>query len=48
MVVVYASHSLKTGEAITESVVRESMELAVDERVENGKSMVMPNKFYKK
>ena len=48
MVVVYASYSLRTGEAITESVVRESMELAVDERVEIGESMAMSNKFYKK
>ena len=48
MVVVYASYSLRTGEAITESVVRESTELALDERVENGESMAMPNKFYKK
>ena len=47
MVVVYASYSLRTGEAITESVVRESTELTLDERVENGESMAMPNKFYK-
>ena len=39
---------LRTGEAIKESVVRESTELAVDERVENGESMAMPNEFYKK
>ena len=36
------------GEAIKESVVHESMKLAVDEHVDNGKSMVMPNEFYKK
>ena len=36
MAVVYASYS---GEAIKESVVCESTELAVDERVEDGKSM---------
>ena len=35
-----------TGEAIKESVVRESTELAVDERVENGESMAMPNEFF--
>ena len=48
MVVLYASYSLKTGEAIKESVVCESMELADDERVEDGESMAMPKKFYKK
>ena len=48
MAVVHASYSLKTGEAIKESVVRESMELTVDESVENGESVAMPNKFYKK
>ena len=31
-----------------ESVVCESTELAVDERVEDGESMAMLNKFYKK
>ena len=36
------------GEAIKESVVCESMKLAVDECVDNGKSMAVPNKFYKK
>ena len=42
MAVVYASYSLRTGEAITESVVRESTEHAVDERVDwDGKSMAM-------
>ena len=44
MAVVYTSYSLRTGE---ENVVRESMELAVDERVEDGESMAMPNEFYK-
>ena len=41
MVVVYARYSLRTREAIKESVVRESTELAVNERVEDGESMVM-------
>ena len=40
MAVVYATYSFRTGEAINESVVRESMELAVNERVEDGESMV--------
>ena len=35
-------------EAIKESLVRESTKLAVDERVDNGESMAVPNKFYKK
>ena len=35
-------------EAIKDSVVCESTELTVDERVEDGESMVMPNEFYKK
>ena len=48
MAVVYASDSSRTGEAVKESVVRESTELAVDERVEDGESMAMPNEFYKK
>ena len=48
MAVVYASYCLKTGEAIKESVVRESAELAVDEHAEDGESMAMPNEFYKK
>ena len=48
MAVVYASYSLRTGEAIKESVVRESMELAVDKCVEDGESMAVPNEFYKK
>ena len=48
MAVVYTSYSLRTGEAIKESVVRESTELAVDKRVEDGESMAMPNEFYKK
>ena len=48
MAVVYASYSLRTGEAIKESVVHESTELVVDERIEDGKSMAMPNEFYKK
>ena len=39
---------LRTGEVIKESVFCESTELAVDERVEDGESMVMPNEFYKK
>ena len=30
-----------------ESVVCESMELTVDEWVEDGESMAMPNEFYK-
>ena len=47
MAVVYASYSL-TGEAIKQSVVCESTELAVDERVEDGESMTMLNEFYKK
>ena len=47
MAVVYASYSLRTGEAIKGSVVRESTELAVEERVEDGESMVMLNEFYK-
>ena len=40
MAVVYATYSFRTGEAINESVVRESTELAVNERVEDGESMV--------
>ena len=48
MAVVYTSYSLRTREAIKESVVRESTELTVDERVEDGKSMAMSNGFYKK
>ena len=47
MAVVYASYSLRTGEAIKESIVRESTELAVDECIEDGESMVMLNEFYK-
>ena len=47
MAVMYASYSLRTGEAIKESV-HESTELAVDEHVEDGESMVIPNEFYKK
>ena len=35
-------------EAIKESVVCGSTELAVDECVEDGESMAMPNEFYKK
>ena len=46
MAVMYASYSLRTGEAIKESV-HESTELAV-EHVEDGESMVIPNEFYKK
>ena len=46
--VVYASYSLRTGEAIKESVVCESTKLAVGEHVEDGESMAMPNEFYKK
>ena len=30
------------------SIVRESMELTVDERVEDGESTAMPNEFYRK
>ena len=48
MAVVYTSYSLRTGEAIKESVVRESMELAVNECVEDGESMAMLNELYKK
>ena len=44
----YTSYSLRTGEAIKESIVCELTELAVDERVEDGKSMAMVNEFYKK
>ena len=33
----------RTGEATQESVVRESTELAVDECVEDGESLAMPN-----
>ena len=45
MAVVYASYSLRNGEAIKESVVCESTELSVDERVEDGASVAMLNKF---
>ena len=48
MAVVYASYSLRTGEAIKESVVRESTELTANEHVEDGESMAMWNEFYKK
>ena len=48
MAVVYTSYSLRTGEAIKESTFHESTELAVNERVEDGESMAMPNEFYKK
>ena len=48
MAFVYASYSLRTRETIKESVVRESMELAVDDRIEDGESMAMPNEFYNK
>ena len=42
MEVVYASCSLRTEEAITESIVGESTELTVDERVDwDGESMAM-------
>ena len=42
MEVVYASYSLRTRETITESVVRESTELAVNERIDwDGKWMAM-------
>ena len=42
MEVVYASYSLRTREAITESAVRELTELAVDECVDwEGESVVM-------
>ena len=43
-----ASYSLRTGEAIKESAVRESTQLAVDERFEDDESMAMPNEFYEK
>ena len=50
MAVVYESYSSRTGEAIKESVVRESTEpcmteLAVDEHIEDGESMATPNEF---
>ena len=48
MAVMYANYSLRTGEAIKESIVHESTEPTVDERIEDGESMVMPNEFYKK
>ena len=48
MAVVYTSYSLSTGEAIKESVVCESTASPVDERVEDGESMAMPNEFHKK
>ena len=48
MAVVYANFSLRTGEAIKESVVHESTELTVDECVEDNESMVMVNEFYNK
>ena len=41
MAVVYASYSLKTREAIIESVVHESTELAVEHVDWDGKSMAM-------
>ena len=47
MAVVYASYSLRTKEAIKESAVHESTELAV-ECIEDGESMAMPNEFYNK
>ena len=47
MAVVYASYSSRTGGAIKENVVRESVELTVDEPVVDGESMAMPNEFYK-
>ena len=48
MAVVYASYSLRTGEAIKESVVCKPTELTVDERVEDGESVAMPIEFCKK
>ena len=48
MAVVYASYSLRTGEVTKESVVRESTELAVDKRFEDGELMAMPKEFYEK
>ena len=48
MAVVYASCSLRTVEGIKESVVRELTKLAVDECVEDGESMAMPNEVYNK
>ena len=39
MTVVYASYSLRTKEAIKESVARELTELTVNKRVEDGESM---------
>ena len=47
MAVVYASYSLRTREAIKESVVCDLTELAV-ERIEDDESMGMPNEFHKK
>ena len=42
MAVVYASYSLRTGEAITESIARESTEHAVDEYIDwDGESVAM-------
>ena len=43
----YASYSLRTGEAIKESVVCESTEFAVIERIDV-ESMAMPDEFYTK
>ena len=43
MAVVYASYSLRAGEAIKESALCESTELSLDERVEDGESVAMPN-----
>ena len=48
MAVMYASYSLRTREAIKERVVGVSTELTVDEHIEDGESMAMPNEFYKK
>ena len=48
MAVVYASCSLRTVEAIKESVVCELTKLAVDERVEDGESIAMLNEVYNK
>ena len=42
MAVMYTSYSLRTGEAIKESIVRESTELAVNARVED-QLMAVPN-----
>ena len=44
---VYASYSLRTGEAIKKCSKFVSQLNSIDERVEDGKSMAMPNELYK-